>query len=153
MISVNQAGLTIGIAICQKVRISLQPSRRALSSTSSEIEESINCFIRYRPMVEPHAGIIIANTLSIRPRYDNVKKFAIAVTVEVNIRDFCINQNMPFLPGKGIFETAYAASELNSKLPNVPAAVINTVLNMYLEKGTQESLKSVKRSPKFLPVG
>ena len=55
--------------------------------------------------------MIIANGLSIRPIVDKVKKFAIAVTVEVNISDFCINQNMPFLPGNGIFASAYAATD------------------------------------------
>jgi hypothetical protein len=96
---------------------------------------------------------MIANTLSIRPRYDNVKKFAIAVTVEVNISDFCINQNMPFLPGKGILASAYAAIDEKNKLPNVPAAVINTVLNMYLENGTHDVLSKLNKSPKFFVVG
>ena len=56
--------------------------------------------------MEPHAGIMIANGLSISPIADRVRKLAIAVTVEVNISDFCISQNMPFLPGKGILASA-----------------------------------------------
>ena len=62
-------------------------------------------------------------------------------------------KKQPFLPGNGIFAIAYAAKDENKRFPNVPMAVINTVLNMYLENGTQESLKSVNKSPKFLPVG
>ena len=50
-------------------------------------------------------------------------------------------------------EIAYAAKDDRSKLPNVPINVINTVLNMYLENGTQESLSNVNKSWKFLKVG
>ena len=37
--------------------------------------------------------------------------------------------------------------------PKVPTTEINTVLNMYLEKGTHELLRLEKRSAKFLSVG
>jgi hypothetical protein len=78
---------------------------------------------------------------------------AIAVTVAVNIRDDLISLKIPLLPGKGIFESAYAASDEKNKFPNTPAAVMNTVLKMYLEKGTQESLRSLNKLPKFPSVG
>ena len=45
-INPEKAGFTIGIAIDQKVLNSLAPSIRALSSISSELLDSMNCFIR-----------------------------------------------------------------------------------------------------------
>ena len=61
--------------------------------------------------------------------------------------------NKNFLPGNLIFARAYAAKDENITLPNVPQVEMNTVLNMYLEKGTQEVDISEKRSEKFFTVG
>ena len=54
-----------------------------------------------------------------------------------------------------IFNTVFitAAGTFGNLLFSSLAAVINTVLNMYLENGTQESLSSVNRSEKFFRVG
>ena len=97
--------------------------------------------------------MMIAKWLSSKPSVESVRKFAIAVTVAVNIRDDLMVLKIPFLPGKGIFERAYAASEEKNKFPNTPAAVINTVLKMYLEKGTQDSPRSLNKLPKLQKVG
>ena len=60
IISVSHAGLTMGIAIAQKILSSVAPSILALSSISSVMFDSMNCFIRYSPRVVPHAGMMIA---------------------------------------------------------------------------------------------
>ena len=59
IIRVSHAGLTIGIAMIRKVLNSLAPSRRADSRTVSGTEVSINCFIRYRPIVVAIEGTIM----------------------------------------------------------------------------------------------
>ena len=60
MISVIHAGLTIGIAIVQKILFSDAPSSLADSRTESLTEVSINCFIRYSPRVEAKVGTMTA---------------------------------------------------------------------------------------------
>ena len=74
-------------------------------------------------------------------------------TVEWNIRDITMIWNIAFLPGNLSFEREYAAIEAKTRLPRVPQIVINTVLNMYLENGTQESPIRVTRSLKLSSVG
>ena len=129
-ISVSHAGFTIGIAIVQYVRNSLDPSRRADSSTASEMPDSINCFIRNIPSVAPQAGIITAQYESISPSVLIVIKLTMDATVVWNIRDIFTSRNIILPPGNLIFEIAYAASEPNTRLPNVPTTEISTVLNM-----------------------
>ena len=63
-IMVNHAGFTMGMAMEKNVRNSLAPSSRADSRTASDTEESMNCFIRYKPRVEPHAGTMTAQYVS-----------------------------------------------------------------------------------------
>ena len=99
---------------------------------------SINCFIRYRPSVEPHAGTIIAQYVSSQPNTDIIINEVIAVTVALNISESCTIENIVFPPGNFIFAIVYAARDAINKWPNVPATDVNTVLKIYLEKGTQE---------------
>ncbi|MNH46065.1 hypothetical protein D3C79_1086980 [compost metagenome] len=49
--------------------------------------------------------------------------------------------------------SGYAAADAKTIWPKVPAAVINTVLKIYLENGTQELFMTWNRSPKFSNVG
>ena len=55
------------------------------------------------------------------------------------MRDILIVLNIHFLPGKWIFEKAYAAIDERKRFPTVPVTETRTVLNMYLEKGTHET--------------
>ena len=57
--SVSQAGLTFGMTIFQKICHSLAPCTRA-DSISESGSCSMNCFIRYKPMPNDHAGRISA---------------------------------------------------------------------------------------------
>ena len=59
MISVSQAGFTVGMTMRKKIRISPAPSIFAASSMAFGTL-SINCFIRNSPSGEPNAGIINA---------------------------------------------------------------------------------------------
>ena len=76
-----------------------------------------------------------------------------AVTVLWNMRDVLTSLNIVFPPGNAIFAIAYAARDEKNRFPSVPATDVNTVLNMYLEKGTRVPLIRVNRSWKFLKVG
>ena len=65
-------------------------------------------------------------------------KLVTAVTVWWNIREVLTVLNIILPPGNLILAIAYAAREERKRLPNVPITEVNTVLNMYLEKGTHE---------------
>ena len=89
MISVIHAGLTIGIAIFQKILFSEAPSSRADSRTASVTEVSMNRLIKVQREggAEKAAGTITAKYVSTQPRADIVRKLVIPVTVELNIRE------------------------------------------------------------------
>ena len=80
-------------------------------------------------------------------------KLVIPVTVEWNIREVLTVLNIPFPPGNLIFAIAYAAKEEKNRLPVVPITDTNTVLKMYLEKGTQEVFIKTNKSVKLESVG
>ena len=48
---------------------------------------------------------------------------------------------------------AYAQMEESTRFPNVPPTDMSTVLKMYLENGTHESLMRLKRFAKLSSVG
>jgi hypothetical protein len=96
---------------------------------------------------------MIARYVSNQPNSDIIIKEVIAVTVEWNISEVCTVLNINFPPGNLIFASVYAAKEAINRCPNVPITEVNTVLNIYLEKGTQDIFISENSDEKFSNVG
>ena len=66
-------------------------------------------------------------------------KLGMDVTDELNISAVCTRRKKPTEPGNRYLEIGYAHIEAITICPTVPTTVINTVLKIYRENGTQES--------------
>ena len=94
--------------------------------------------IRYNPSDLPKAGAIILKYVSTHPRRAIMMYEGIVRTAVSNISENLTILEKAKEPGNLYFASGYAAIDAIMIWPNVPTAVISTVLKTYRENGIHE---------------